>query len=342
VRRSTILPAALALLLLAAVPAFAARTDIVVLRNGDRLTCEVLQMRQGKLQVKTDDAGTISIEWDEIASLSTAMEFDLTLRDGTRLLGRLTPGTSQTMQIVPATGGAITAALRDVVVFTTIKKGFLQRIDGSLDLGGSYTKSSGIADLYLDAETIYRRPAHSYSASFSSNFTRQPDDPETSRATLKLTYARYSRGNWVGTGFGLFENNRELGFTFRGTGGASLGRYFMRSNRVELLLAGGLASGYEKPVDSAAATNVDAITGVNLSVFTYDYPSTRIDLALLGFASLNDPGRVRGNASAKIKRELFHDFFFSVTGYAAVDSQPRGAGAERNDFGVSFSFGYTF
>ena len=339
-RRTMILTAALALLV--ASPVFAARTDVVVLRNGDRITCEVVQMRQGKLQVKTDDAGTISIEWDEIASLTTAMEFDLTLRDGTRLLGRLAPGTGQTLQIVPAGGAATTTAMADIVVFTTIKKGFLQRIDGSVDLGGSYTKSSGVADLYFDADAIYRRPSHSYQASFSSNFTRQPDDPETSRATLKLTYALYGRGNWVTSAFALFENNRELGFTFRGTGAVSLGRYVMRSNRVELLLAGGFAAGSEKPVDSPTATNVDAITGVNLSIFTYDYPSTRVDLAILGFASLNDPGRVRGNASAKIKRELFHDFFFSVTGYGAVDTRPRGAGAERNDFGVSLAFGYTF
>lgn len=341
-RRTRTPLAALVLVLLIHAPAFAARTDIVVLRNGDRLTCEVLQMRQGKLQVKTDDAGTISIEWDEVASLTTAMEFDLTLRDGTRLLGRLTPGTSQTLQIVPATGAPVAIALGDVVVFTTIKKGFLQRIDGSVDLGGSYTKSSGIADLYLDADATYRRPSHSYSAAFSSNFTRQPDDPETSRATLKLTYARYPRGNWVITGFGLFENNRELGFTFRGTAATTLGRYLKRSNRVELLLGGGLAAGAEKPVDEPTATNIDALTGMNLSVFTYDYPSTRIDFAALVFASLNDPGRVRSNAEAKLKRELFHDFFFSLTGYAAVDSRPRGAGAERNDFGASLSFGYTF
>lgn len=341
-RSTTILLAALGLLGLTPTPVLAARTDIVVLRNGDRITCEVVQMRQGKLQIKTDDAGTISIEWDEIASLTTAMEFDLTLRDGTRMLGRLAPGTGQTLNVVPSGGGSIPTPLADIVVFTTIKKGFLQRIDGSVDLGGSYTKSSGIADLYFDAETIYRRPSHSYAATFSSNFTRQPDDPETSRATLKLTYTRFTRRNWVGSAFALLENNRELGFTFRGTGAASLGRYVARSNRVELLLAGGFAAGSEKPVDSPTATNVDALTALNFSVFTYDYPSTRIDFALLGFASLNDPGRVRGNATAKLKRELFHDFFFSLTGYGAVDSRPRGAGAERNDFGASLSFGYTF
>ena len=62
--------------------ASAARTDAIVLLNGDRLTGEVVQMRQGKLEVKTDDAGTISIEWDKIASLSTADQYELVAFDG--------------------------------------------------------------------------------------------------------------------------------------------------------------------------------------------------------------------------------------------------------------------
>jgi len=68
-----LIAAAMALLLGASTPALAAKTDIIVLRNGDRLTGEVTQMRQGKLQVKTDDAGTLSIEWDKIAAITTGM-----------------------------------------------------------------------------------------------------------------------------------------------------------------------------------------------------------------------------------------------------------------------------
>ena len=46
-------------------------------------------------------------------------------------------------------------------------------------------------------------------------------------------------------------------------------------------------------------TNIDAMAAASLSVFTYDYPTTRIDLSLLSFPSLDDPGRVRLNADAE-------------------------------------------
>src|SRR3954451_7242491 len=80
--------AALALIVGVAAPALAAKTDAIVLRNGDRFTGEVSQLRQGKLQVKTDDSGTLSIEWDKIAGITTAAIYDVTLSDGRHLLGR--------------------------------------------------------------------------------------------------------------------------------------------------------------------------------------------------------------------------------------------------------------
>ena len=52
------------------VPALAAKTDVLVLRNGDRLTGEVDVLERGKLQFKMDDMGTLQIEWDKVASVT--------------------------------------------------------------------------------------------------------------------------------------------------------------------------------------------------------------------------------------------------------------------------------
>jgi hypothetical protein len=340
-RRAGTAVAAALVLLLDVTDAFAARTDIVVLRNGDRLTCEVQQMRQGKLQVKTDDAGTISIEWDKIASLTTADQYEVTLQNGSQLLGRLRPGTvARTMQ-VEGIGGTASPSMGDVASIAQIKRTVLQRIDGSIDLGGSYTKSSGVAELSFNAQAKYRRPTYAYGAVFSTNLTRQEDHPETTRYSLTTTYSRY-RSAWIFSTLGLFESNRDLGFTFRGTLAESVGHYLARTPHAELLLAGGLAGGRETPVDGAAKTNVDALVVSNLSVFTYDFPTTRLDLSLLVFPSLDDPGRVRVNADAKFKREILRDFFVSLTAYDAFDSRPKSAGATQNDFGGSLSFGWSF
>jgi hypothetical protein len=334
--------AALTLLLGVSTPALAAKTDIVILRNGDRLTGEVTQLRQGKLQVKTDDAGTLSIEWDKIAGITTAALYDVTLTDGQHLLGRFTPAAPRYLNLIALGGTSTTVAMEEIVSLSTIKTKFFQRIDGSMDLGGSYTESSGVGELYFSADATYRRPSFLVAADFSTNLTRQKEAPETSRYSLNTGYTRFARGQWFVSGLGLFESNRELGFTFRGTGAVSVGRYLRRSRHVELLAAGGIAAGGESPVDHEAVTNVDALVTADLSVFTYDYPTTRVDVTFLMFPSLDDPGRLRLNTNLKFKREIFHDVFFSVSGYDAYDNRPKGASTKSHDFGVSLSFGWTF
>jgi Protein of unknown function, DUF481 len=330
-----------ALLAASAPPAWAARTDVVVLRNGDRLTVEVVQLREGKLQVKTDDMGTLSIEWDKITAVTTAGEYNVTTRDGTRLLGRLRPGPAGSIEVVAADGGATAVPMVEMVFMARIRAKFLERIDGSLDLGGSYTQSSGVAQVAFDVQTQFRRPTSLYSASFATNFTRQPDSPDTSRSAADLRYTRF-RGNRFASLLGLFERNEDLGFSFRGTGAAALGRYLARTAHSEWLLAGGLAVGRETPVDRPTVWNVDALITTDLSVFTYDFPTTRLDLSMLVFPSLDDPGRVRVNADGKFKRELFHDFYFSVSLYDAFDNRPKAETPTQNDFGGSLSFGWTF
>lgn len=333
---------AVVVLLTASSAALAARTDQIVLTNGDHLTGEVVGLRQGKLKVKTDDAGTLSIEWDKIASLTTAERYDLTTRAGLRLFGRLRPGPPGNMVIAAEDGREANVPMGDVVSFDAIKARFFQRIDGSFDLGGSYTQSSGVAQLSLATDATYRRPAYAYAASLSMNFTRQPESPDSSRYVLQTAYTRFRENQWFLNALGLFEGNEDLGFTFRGTGAMSLGRFLRRSGRVELLVAGGLAAGREIPVEEDTVTNVDALAAADLSVFAYDYPTMRIDLAVLVFPSLNDPGRVRVNLNGKFKRELFRDFYFSISGYNAFDNRPRGADAEQNDVGASLSFGWSF
>jgi len=333
---------ALLFLLAAAAPARAARTDAIVLRNGDHLTGEVKQMRQGKLEVKTDDAGTLSIEWDKVASITTADLYDVTMRDGSRRLGRFRPALLPNAQLIDAGGASSTLVMAEIASFAQIQKGFLQRLDGSFDFGGSYTQSSGVASIYLDASTNYRRPAYTYAAHFATNLTRQPDADDTSRYSADLTYTRFRDSGWLVSALALFESNQELGFDLRSTGAGTLGRYLARTPHVELLAAGGMAVGREIPIDAPAVTNIDALLVSSLSVFNYDYPTTRIDLALFVFPSFDDPGRVRLNTDAKLKREIFKDFTVSVSAYDAYDNRPKSASATRNDFGVSLAFGWTF
>ena len=62
----------------------------------------------------------------------------------------------------------------------------------------------------------------------------------------------------------------------------------------------------------------------------------------MGYLGLNQWGRFRLEASARLRRELFSDFFFGLKGYESYDSEPATAGAQKNDWGLSFTLGFSF
>ena len=102
------LPAATIILFVAA-GAFAAKTDVVVLKNGDHFTGEVKQLSRGLLKLSTDDAGTIYIEWDKIIAVTTALQYEVVTANGARYVGALTPVSSTQLRIVAKDGTATTA-----------------------------------------------------------------------------------------------------------------------------------------------------------------------------------------------------------------------------------------
>ena len=67
------------------------RTDVVTLANGDRITGEVERLERGRLEFKTDDAGTLYLEWDKLSSLVLTRPVEVLATDGRRFLGSLGP-----------------------------------------------------------------------------------------------------------------------------------------------------------------------------------------------------------------------------------------------------------
>lgn len=333
--------AATALLLVAA-DVSAQKTDVVVLRNGDRFTCEVKELSRGQLRISTDDAGTIYIEWDKIAAITTAGSYEVTTIDGTQYVGQLQPDTPTTLQVFAQVGVSSAVPLVEIVEIRSIKSRFFQRIDGSFDVGGSYTQSSGVGQLSVSFNATYRRPGFEVFTNFDANRTSQQEAETTSRFAWMSGYTRVHRNGWMVTPFAFLERNPDLGLTLRGEAALVGGRYLHRSTRSTTILTGGIGGGVEAPIEGENITNIDALVSFATSFYRYDYPKQNIDLATLIFPSLNDWGRVRAYVTAKFRQELLHDFTATVTVYDTYDSRPPVSDVNVNDFGVTIAIGWVF
>ena len=117
---------------------FAAKTDIVVLQNGDKITGEVKQLEFGILEYKTDDIGTLSIQWEKIAQIYAKEFFRIELTDGSFFYGSLDSDTIQSKMVIYLDSFRVSLFFDEVIRITRIKKTFWDRLDLALKLGFDY------------------------------------------------------------------------------------------------------------------------------------------------------------------------------------------------------------
>lgn len=66
------------------------RADQVTLKNGDRLTGSIVSGDGKTLLMKTEFAGDVTIQWAAIIGIESSQNLNLTLKDGTKISGKIT------------------------------------------------------------------------------------------------------------------------------------------------------------------------------------------------------------------------------------------------------------
>jgi hypothetical protein len=319
------------------------KTDVVTLRNGDRITGDVDELARGRLSLKTDDAGTIQIEWNKILRIEAQQRlFDVSTSDGRRFLGSLGV-TGDGMVLVVSSTGSDSLPMSEVTSITPIGKSFWKKLDGAVDAGFSYTKSSGVATTTLNSDIAFRRPEFKAQLTASATVTSQSDESKyDSRSSVQFSYVRYRGNQWFFAGTGGVESNESLGLVLRSQLTGALGKRIVDTNRAQLSFYGGLAVNNEQGVDTGSTDNLEGLLGFDTSYYTYDSPKTNLDVSLKYYPSLSNWGRQRVQFDLGLKRELFKDFFVGLNGYDTFDSHPPNPNAAHNDVGVTASVGWSF
>jgi Protein of unknown function, DUF481 len=335
------LSGALAVLLTAPLGA-QGRTDVITLTNGDRVTGEVERLDRGRIEFKTDDIGTIYFEWDTVATVTSANRFEVIATDGRRFVGALTTGDLPRVLVINDGLTQASWPMADVSAIRPIGSGFWERLDGALDLGFSYTKSSEIAQLNVNTTTVYRQPAFEARLTGSATLTRTEGEEPEDRATLQTAWFRYRGQRWyVGAGGGV-ETNDGLGLLLRAQVGVTTGVRWLNTNRAQLWTGAGLSVNEEHAEDMDPTQNIEAVINLRGSYYAYDRPRTNLDVSLEYYPSLSDLGRHRIQLDAGLRREIWKDVFVSVTVFDSFDSRPPNPESNTNDVGVVLSFGWTY
>jgi len=337
------------MLLACPVTGHAAKTDVLILPNGDRITGEVMGLSRGKLDYKTDDAGRLAIEWDKVANLTSSHIFEVQLASGAKYFGRL--GAIDKAGTLAVYGvSADTLPIASVVEMSKIDAGFFQRVRAYLDLGFTFAKANEAKTFTAAGEAAYRGPKLGSTFSFDSYAQGQESTQTADQYKFKLDVTRFLAKRWSTGLLVQAEQNDQLNLILRLTGGAGIGRVLHQSNRSELAAFAGLVVTQEEysPTESGAGvgndsqTNLETQLGGRWDAFRFDSPKLDFSTSLDVYPSLSTIGRVRLNFDTRLKYELFTDFNAGITFTDSYDSRPPEEDASHNDFILSFTIGWTY
>jgi len=350
----------LAPLVLAFISATAAAQDedVLILRNGDRLTGEIRGLSRGNLAFNTDAAGTIQVEWIYVAELSGSETFDIELANGVRFLGFLR-APDETGQLLIDVGGTEPVAIpfARVVSMTEIESTFRERLDIDLDFGYDFTKSSDVEILTLGFDMAYRTEVSISAMRFDTKRTdRGENGGLVDQASLDFDYMRLLDDRWLATGLLGFTSNSELEIDLRTTVGGGGGRIFSQSGQHRIAWLAGLTRIQEQIVDTDIqkqivdtdeTTDRTTESSEGFATLLVDwFPSEGNDFDLSGrwtvFPSLSQSGRYRSEFDLDLEWEIFDDITWGLSFYHDFDSASPSTGKASVDYGIVTTFGLEF
>jgi putative salt-induced outer membrane protein YdiY len=214
--------------------------DEVRLKNGDRLTGEVVTVENGRLCFKRSYAGNVEIEWTEVAGIRTDAPIAVILTDESALKGATQPAEEGKMRLDTEKLDA-TFSLADVqsinpkpIPPVRIKT----NVNAGLDIERGNTETE---KYYLDGSFIARTEKSRYTVRAEFN-NEKADDVKTSDNWLASgKYDYFLSDKWYLFAAGLFENDefKDLNLRSSFTGGA--GYQFFETPITNLSLEAGLS-----------------------------------------------------------------------------------------------------
>lgn len=323
----------------------APKTDVILLFNGDRITGEVKELAKGILTFKTDNAGTVSIEWDKVVGLQTNQRLELKLASGKLYFGNAPEfGPAGMLRLDNGPGHEPTEiSIADVVTLYSIDRGrFIARLDGYLTAGYTYTKSNALQEFNFTGGINGAFERRRWSLDGSTTFSAQSGRENTQRADLSGVYRWELDNRWFWQALFTAERNDELGLDARESVGGGFGRYLVQSNHHEWALYGGLLGTTERPTGEPQKQALVGLLGTQYTFFQYDTPQRTVSAKLEALPGITESNRVRGDAAIESRWEIVKDFIFAVSVTAAYDSSPGVDAKSHGDYGVVTSLGFTF
>ena len=195
---------------------------------------------RGRLVYSTDDIGTIDIEWEDVARLTSSELHEVETEDGERFIGSIQPGPTPESMVVVDGPTSVTFDLPSIIRSTPLGQSWLDRVDGFVDFGFNCTKANRSTQWTLGSEATYRGRKWLVRTGFDALLSDVESADATTRQDLNVQLQRFLGDRWVAFSLGSFQQNEQLALELRSLLAGGVGHNVVQSNRIVVTVVGGL------------------------------------------------------------------------------------------------------
>lgn len=313
-------------------------TDVVTLKNGDRVTGELVQMTGGKVVVKTDWAGDVSVDFEDVATIECSRSLPIEFTTGEIITGRLEKrgdGTYLVSEVLPS---GIPLKLEDV---ESIAKPEPKIWSGDFRLGFGY--SSGNTDtMSVSAGAEVRRVTDidTFRIYANTNYEERDNESSAQRTWGGSDYEYNFTERWYGKAYLILENDKFKDLNLRTTVGVSTGYKFIKED--DMLLQGDIGPAYINENYRGDTEDKDFVALALGERFEWKISEGQsLIQTLLVFANTERFSDTLFNFALTYKQTVVGALYFDLTVADDYDTEPA-EGTKRNDFRMTAGLGYSF
>lgn len=327
------------------------KTDVVVMTNGDRFTCEIKRLERGVLYASFDYVdGTVSLQWSKVARVDSSQLFIVHTYEGSIYEGKIrtldTPAQQPVkIDVLEESTNKSSVEQASVVEMAQTSESLWRRFSGNLDTGLMFTKGNNTTQYNVAADLRVRGEHWRFAADFVSTLSNSSGVSTAKWDQTRLWGRRLIGGKrkWYYTGGAEFLQSSQQGINIQTTIGAGFGRFVRDTNFARVAVTGGLAvqqTRYESSTGRQSPPNaLSAMFNGDLHLFRFK--KSTFDLTASVLPDLTEVGRVRAYANSAYSIQLINNLWFKISFYGAWDNRPPEA-FPGTDYGMSSGVSYSF
>ncbi len=296
----------------------------------------------GVLTFQAEVLGEVKVKHYEVATLSATKHFYRTrLLFSDENFGWLLPSDTGSVLLYDILD-TVEVELSRLAYISRLQEDFVQRWNGLLNMGMSYTRSSDILRYNVDGHVNYDGQDIDLDLRGTAIFTGESGAVVREREELYFQLDRFLNANWSTFVSAQYQRNQTLGLLYRYQPGLGINYRGYLSNHIGFRIGVGAVYNTEQSLEGLGNESVEAPIKLRFRFLNYRDPNISVILSQNIYFGISEVGRIRHDGEIRFQYEIVHNLSLSLVFYDNFDTQSPATGGSLLDYGLVSGVSYNF